>query len=86
MPAVVQLIESMRYDGTNSQEMAAWVGDAKVVQVDEDGTCIMSVTVYGLTYDVLVRPGWHTLRSNGIHYGSLSPETYAQQYRELPDS
>ncbi|WP_099129496.1 hypothetical protein [Streptomyces sp. ScaeMP-e48] len=74
----------MPYDGTNGEAVADWVGNATLVEVAGDGTLVLSVTAYGLTYDVATRPGWQVLRFNGMHYGSLSPEDYAQQYCELP--
>ncbi|MEU1219234.1 hypothetical protein [Streptomyces microflavus] len=84
MPIVVQRVESKVYDGTNGQEVADWVGNAELVGVDSNGTLTMSVTLWGLTYDIVTESGWYVLRVAGRHEGSLSPEAYALQYHELP--
>ncbi|MFF9688994.1 hypothetical protein [Streptomyces sp. NPDC014623] len=81
---VVQLVESMLYDGTNGAEIIAWVGNAELVEVGDDGALTMSVTAYGLTYDIRTEVGWYVLRNNSMHYGSLSAEAYKRQYHELP--
>lgn len=84
MPVVVQLVESTIYDGTNAQEVAEWAGGTEVANVAEDGTLTLTVTAWGLTYDIVTGVGWYVLRATGVHHSSLSPEVYAAQFHELP--
>lgn len=82
MPDVTPRHESQQYDGTNGPALAAWVGaDAHAQNGDQ---LILTVTVYGLTYDVSLLPGWWLIRSAGDCGGTHSPEDYARIWHELP--
>lgn len=81
---VIPRLESLQYDGTNAEELASWVDGGEVLRIAEDGELTLSVTSWGLTYEVQVPISWWSLRSNGMHQGSMSPEQYERIYYELP--
>ena len=84
MAFVVLRAESMQYDGSNAEAIAAWVG-AEIVSV-VDGVLTLSVTMDILTYEQVLHPGWWILRQDGGSSGTYSPERYAQLWVELDPS
>lgn len=81
---VVQRVESLQYDGTNGVALAAWIGPAEVVSIDDENVLTLSITAYGLSHEAHLSPGWWALRLGNIPQGTMSDEAYQRMYYELP--
>lgn len=82
MPYVAPLHESQQYDGTNGAALAQWIGADGFTEANS--RLVLTVTVYGLTYDVGLDVGWWLIRSSGVCGGAHSPEDYPRYWHELP--
>ncbi|MER5882724.1 hypothetical protein ABT160_02730 [Streptomyces sp. NPDC001941] len=82
MPWVVPAAESRQYDGANAADLAAWIGADEYAETGDALT--LTVTVWGLTNDVVLQPGWWLIRQVGQCGGAHSPEDYARLWHELP--
>jgi hypothetical protein len=81
---IVPRYSAMWHDGTNGEELAAWLGTATFVETAEDGTLTLRVEAYGLTYDMRIPPSRWVLRGGGLYQGALTHDEYTTQYYELP--
>lgn len=82
MPLVVSRAESIQYDGTNGEEVAAWIGADAMTEAD--GHLTLTITVWGEPNDYRLQVGWWLIQQGGQCAGAQSPADYARVWYELP--